>query len=62
VQGCYEKAQQFVGDQADILVGCAFAFAFSVVGVWFFLLLPEYRKMFGWWRATELGNQKNPTN
>jgi len=33
LQGCYEKAREFVGEQADILVGCAFTFAFSVVGI-----------------------------
>ncbi|XP_070199529.1 tetraspanin-11-like [Littorina saxatilis] len=30
--GCYEKAKQLVGEQADILVGCTFAFAFSLIG------------------------------
>ena len=32
-QGCYEKAKQFVGEQADILVGCTFAFSFSLVSL-----------------------------
>ncbi|XP_076471913.1 CD151 antigen-like [Babylonia areolata] len=30
--GCYEKAREFIGDQANILLGCTFAFAFVLVG------------------------------
>lgn len=31
-RGCYEQAQGFLGEQADILVACAFAFAFTMIG------------------------------
>ncbi|XP_025087668.1 CD151 antigen-like [Pomacea canaliculata] len=30
--GCYEKAKAFIEAQSDIIVGCAFAFAFSMIG------------------------------
>ncbi|KAK7491499.1 hypothetical protein BaRGS_00017328 [Batillaria attramentaria] len=31
-RGCYEQAREFLTEQADILVGCAFAFAFTMIG------------------------------